>query len=122
MCTLRNIFRLLFFSLFCFCCTVTSSQELWTDFRINLHLTNSIQIQPDYQVRLRHNPSLQSYAYLYKLGIKYSLNDKWRLGSSFRVTESQEKYEILTAEIPDRKRYTFDVYYKIPVGNGNVKL
>lgn len=123
----RKILRLLLFSLFCFFCTASKAQELWTAGRLNLHLTNKLELQPDFQVRFRHDPSLQSYAHLYKLNIKYRFNNRWKVGGSFRITENQETEnqeadEISKTEIPDRKRYTFDIYYKFPINNSKTTI
>ena len=79
-------------------------------------------MRPEIQARFQHDPSLQSYAYLYKLGIKYRLNNRWRLGSTFRVTDDQGTDEILTAEIPDRKRYTVEIYAQFPHKNDRTTI
>jgi hypothetical protein len=72
-------------------------------------------VQPEVGARFRHDPSLERYAYLYRLGIKYEINNRWKLGGTFRITDDRGKDEISTAEIPDRKRYTFDTYADFPV-------
>jgi len=116
----RRILRLFLCCLFCIFCAVSKSQELRTAGRLDLHLTKKLKFQPELQVRFRHDPSFQSYAHMYKLGIKYSLNDRWKLGGSFRVTKKPETGnqvadEISITEIPDRKRYTLDTYAKFPL-------
>lgn len=125
--TFRKILGLLLFSLFCFFCTVSRAQELWTAGRLNLHLTKKLELQPEFQVRFHHNPSLQSYANLYRLSMKYSLNSRWKLGGSFRITQNQETEgqgadEISIADIPDRKRYTIDIYAKFPMKNSKTTI
>ena len=38
------------------------------------------------------------------------------------MTENQETDEISVTEIPDRKRYTFDVYYRFPMKNDKTTI
>ena len=118
----RKTTKLYLFSLFCVISTASSSQELWTACRIILPLTQNIELQPEFQIRFHHDPSLQDYAHLYRLRIKYSLNERWKFGSTIRVTDNQETESISVSEIPDRKRYTLDIYSKLPLKNDRTTI
>ena len=107
----------------CLCCLlclisiVSRSQEVWTTCKFKLPLLKDLQVQPEVEARFRHDPSLESYAYLYRMGIKYEINNRWKLGGTFRITDDRGKDEISASEIPDRKRYTFDTYANFPLAS-----
>ncbi len=110
-----RLFKLFLCCLLCLISIVSRSQEVWTTCKFKLPLLKDLQVQPEVGARFRHDPSLERYAYLYRLGIKYEINNRWKLGGTFRITDDRGKDEISTAEIPDRKRYTFDTYADFPV-------
>ncbi len=90
------------------------SQEVWTGCKVKIPVFGDFQLQPEVQARFRHDPTLQSYAYLYRIGAKYRFNKTWRLGGTFRLTDDRLPDEVSVAEIPDRKRYTLDTYADFP--------
>jgi hypothetical protein len=85
-------------------------------------LLKDLQVQPEVEARFRHDPSLERYANLYRLGIKYEINKRWKLGGTFRITDSRGNDNISAAEIPDRKRYTVDTYADFPLASGRSTL
>ena len=111
----RKLVRLFLCCFLCQIAVVSRSQEVWTTCKFKLPLHKDLQVQPEAGARFRHDPSLESYAYLYRVGIKYEINNRWKLGSTFRITDDRGKAEISTAEIPDRKRFTFDIYADFPL-------
>jgi hypothetical protein len=78
-------------------------------------LLEDLQVEPEASARFHHDPSLVRYAYLYRLGIKYEINKRWKIGGTFRIRDDRVSDEMVTAEIPDRKRYTFDTYADFPL-------
>jgi hypothetical protein len=113
----RRFLKLYLCCHFFFCGTVLWSQEVWTECRVKIPLFEGFQLQPEVQARFRHEPSLQNYAFLYRLGFKYRINETWRLGSAFRITDERDTDEIMASEIPERKRYTLDTYADFPLEN-----
>lgn len=110
-----RLFRLYLCSLLCLICIVSRSQEVWTTCKFKIPVFKDLQVQPETGARFRHDPSMERYAYLYRLGIKYEINNRWKFGGTFRIRDDRRNDEIGTAEIPDRKRYTFDTYADFPM-------
>ena len=108
------------FCIYCLLCLISSaarSQEVWTECKLKIPVIEDFQVQPEVQARFRHDPSMQAYAYLYRIGVKYKINKTWRVGGTFRLTHEHQPDEITVAEIPDRKRYTLDSYANFPLRN-----